>query len=89
MVFHRCSVFLQTARDLLNSLVCVAHFSKKFIGAFYERVHEIYWCSSSIACQEKRTDWILRIFTFNDKNPSYLPIILTLQFFLRVKMIKE
>ena len=27
------------------------------------------------------TDWILRIFTFNDKNPLYLPIILTLHFF--------
>ena len=31
------------------------------------------------ACQEKRTDWVLRIFTFNDKNPLYLPIISTLQ----------
>ena len=46
-----------------------------------EKVHETYWCSSSIACQEKRTDWILRIFPFNDKNQLYLPIILTLQFF--------
>ena len=44
-------------------------------------VHETYWCSSSIAFQEKRTDWILKIFTFNDKNPSFLPITLTLQFF--------
>ena len=43
-------------------------------------VHETYLCSSSVACQEKRTDWILRIFTFNDKNSLYLPIILTLQF---------
>ena len=32
-------------------------------------VHETYWCSSSIAFQERRTDWILKIFTFNDKNP--------------------
>ena len=46
-----------------------------------KKVHETYWCSSSIACQEKRTDWILRIFTFNDKNPLYLRIILTLQLF--------
>ena len=37
------------------------------------------------ACQEKRTDWILWIFTFNDKNPLYLPIISTLQFFRRSK----
>ena len=31
---------------------------------------------------------IIRIFTFNDKNPLYLPIILTLHF-LRVKVIKQ
>ena len=50
-------------------------------------VHETYWGSSSIACQEKGTDWILRIFTFNDKNPSYLLIIfkIMLQFFWRSK----
>ena len=35
----------------------------------------------AIACKEKTTDWILRIFTFNDKNPLYLPLISTLQFF--------
>ena len=29
----------------------------------------------------KKTDWILRIFTFNDKNPLYLPKISTLHFF--------
>ena len=46
-----------------------------------KKVHVTYWCTSSIACQENRTDWILRIFTFNDKNPLYLPIILTLHFF--------
>ena len=34
-----------------------------------------------LVCQEKRTDWILRILAFNDKNPLYLPIISTLQFF--------
>ena len=46
-----------------------------------KKVHENYCCSRNIACQVKRTDWILRIFTFNDKNPLYLPIILTLHFF--------
>ena len=46
-----------------------------------KKVHETYWCSGSIACQEKRTDWTLRIFTCNEKNPLYLPIISTLQFF--------
>ena len=36
---------------------------------------------AAIARQEKRTDCILRIFTLNDKNPLYLPIISTLRFF--------
>ena len=44
-------------------------------------VRENYFCSSSIACQERRKDWIPRIFTFNNKDRLYLPIILTLQFF--------
>ena len=35
-----------------------------------------------MAGKEKRTDWILRIFTFNDKNLLYLPLILKIQFFL-------
>ena len=46
-----------------------------------KKIHENYWCCSSIACQEKRTDWILKIFTFNDKNRSCLPITSTLQFY--------
>ena len=39
----------------------------------------LHW---SITWQEKRPDWILRIFTFNNKNTLYLPIISTLKFFL-------
>ena len=46
-----------------------------------KKVHKTYWCSSSIGYQDQRTDLILRIFTFNDKNTLYLPIILTLHFF--------
>ena len=53
-----------------------------------KKVHENYWCSS-IACQEKRTHWILRIFTFTDKNPLYLPHNFNISDFLRVKVIKE
>ena len=71
------SNLLQTARGVLNTLICVVYFSSNFNSVF----HENYWCCSSIACQEKGTDWILRIFTFNDKNRFYLPIFLTLQFF--------
>ena len=46
-----------------------------------KRFNKTYFCSSGIASQEKRADWILRIFTFNNKNPPYLPISSTLQFF--------
>ena len=34
-----------------------------------KKVDETYWCSRSIACEEKIADWILKIFTFNYKNP--------------------
>ena len=83
------SILLQTGRGILSSLFCAVHFSSNFNSVFHKKVHETYWRSSSIVCKETRTDWLLRIFTFNDKNPLYLPIILTLQFFLRVKVIKE
>ena len=73
------SNLLQTARVILNSLICVVHFSSNFNSVFHE--NENYWCCSSIACQEKGTDLIFRIFTFNDKNRLYLPIFLTLHFF--------
>ena len=75
------SNLLQTARGILNSLICVFHFSSNFNSVFHKKVHENYWGCSSIACQEKGTDRILRIFTFNDKNQLYLPIFLTLHFF--------
>ena len=75
------SNLLQTARRILNSLICVIHFSNNFNSVFHEKVHENYWCCSSIAYQVKETDWILRIFTFNEKNRLYFPIISTLMFF--------
>ena len=75
------SNILQTARSILNSLICVVHFSSNFNSVFHKKVHANCWCCSSIACQEKGTDRILRIFTFNDKNRLYLPIFSTLQFF--------
>ena len=46
-----------------------------------KKVNETCCCSCSRACKEKKTGWILRIFTFNDKNLLYLPLISTLQFF--------
>ena len=75
------SNLLQTAGGILHSLICIVHFSSNFKSIFHKKVHENYWCCSSMACQEKGTDWTLRIFTFNDKNRLYLPIISTLQFF--------
>ena len=71
-------VLLQTAtRSILTSLIT---FLTTLIVHSIKRFYETYRCTSSMACQEKRTDWILRIFTLNDKNPLYLPIISTLQF---------
>ena len=75
------SNLLQTARGILNSLSVLSTFVTILIVYSIKKVPENYWCCSSIACQEKRTDWILRIFTFNDKNRLYLPIISTRQFF--------
>ena len=69
------SDLLKTARGILNSLICVVHFSNNFDSVFYKKFHENYWWCSSIACQQKGTDWILRLFTFNDKNRLYLPKI--------------
>ena len=69
------------SKDVLNSLICVVYFSKHFNSVFHKKNYETYWRSSIIACHEKTRDWILRIFTFNDKNPLYLRIILTPQFF--------
>ena len=74
------SNLLQTARSILNSLICVVHFSSNFNSVFHKKVHENYWSCSSIACQEKGTDRIFRIFTFNNKNRLYLPVFLTLHF---------
>ena len=54
-----------------------------------KKVQETYWCSSRIACQEKRRDCILRIFTFNYKNQLNLCINLTLQFFWGSKWTKS
>ena len=75
------SNLLQAARGILNSLIYVVHFSSNFKRVFHKKVHENYWCCSSITCLEKGTDRILRIFTFNDKNRLYLPIFLRLHFF--------
>ena len=83
------SILLQAARNILNGLICVAHFSNHVNSAFHKKVHETYWYSSSKACQEKITGRILRILPFNDTNPLYLRITSTPCSFLRVKVIKE
>ena len=54
-----------------------------------KRIHETYWCSSSTACQVKRTDWILRISIFNDKTSSYILITMTLQCFWGSKWLRS
>ena len=79
--FKMFSSLLQAVRCILNSFICLVYFSNSFNSALYEKIHETFWCSSSIACQEKRTDGILRIFIFNDKNPLCLYIISALYIF--------
>ena len=75
-------IIFQTAGGILKSLICVVHFCSNFNSVFHKKIDETYWCSSSTAYQEKRTDWILRIFTFDDKNLFYPPPkISTLHFF--------
>ena len=69
------SILLQTASSIINSFTCVILTPLTVYSI--KNVHETYWYCSSKACQEKRKDWILRIFSFNDKNPLYLPIIAT------------
>ena len=80
------SIILQTARSTLKSLICVFHFSKNFNSVFHKKLSgalPIYHTK-----EKEQILYIIRIFTFNDKNPLYLPIILTLHF-LRVKVIKQ
>ena len=54
-----------------------------------KKVQETYRCSSRVACEEKIRDWILRIFTLNDKNSLNLCIISILQFFWGSNWIKS
>ena len=75
------SILLLTARCILNSLICVVHFSNDLNSVFHIKGSGTYWCSSSVACLETRRDWILRILTFNDKNPLNFCIISKLQIF--------
>ena len=46
-----------------------------------KKLHETCHYSRSIARKEKRKTEYLEYYFFNDKNPLYLPLISTLQFF--------
>ena len=83
MAFQIFGILLQTARGILNSLICVSLFIFLIALIVYstKKIDETYWSSSIVACQGKRTDCILRVFTCNEKNLLYLPIISILQFF--------
>ena len=72
------SIILLTVRRILKSLIYVVHFCNNFMVYSIKKVHEIYWCSSSIAYQDETIDWLLRISTKNPLNP---PIVSTLCFF--------
>ena len=80
MVFHRCSVFFYRQQGVYK-IVWLLTFLTTLIVYSIKKFHETYWCCSSKERKKKRTDWILnRIFNLHDKNPLYLPIILTLQY---------
>ena len=81
MVFQMFSILLQTARGILNSLICVVHFSNNFNSVFHKKGSWNLLVLLQCSMQRKKTDWIVRIFTFNDKNPLYHSLISTLQFF--------
>ena len=82
MAFHRCSVFFYRHQGVYQIVWSVLFTSLTTLIVYSEkRVQETYWCSIRIPCQEKIRDWILTIFTFNDKDPLNLCVILTLQFF--------
>ena len=86
MVFHRCSIFFCRQQGVHYIVWFMLYTSLTTLIAYsIKKVYETYWCSSSIAFQEKRTDWILIIFTFNDKNPLCHRITLILQYLWRSK----
>ena len=62
------SILLQTAGGVLNSLILCFTFLTTLIVYSTRKVHEYYWCSSNIACQEKEQIGFLKYFFFNDKN---------------------
>ena len=74
------SNFLQTKRDIVNSLFCTVLFSEIFSSVLSKENKETFCCFRSIACKRRRTDWILSIFSFNNKNSLYPSLILTFQF---------
>ena len=47
-------ILLQTARGMLNSVICTAHFSDNFNTVFYKKIERLLYFYS-IACK-KRTD---------------------------------
>ena len=79
--FINVLIYFTDSKVCIKNLICVVHSCKKFNSIFHEEGSWKYRCSSSTGYQKKRTDWILRIFTFNDKNLLYLPKISTLHCF--------
>ena len=75
MSFHRVfSILFQTRRDILDSMINIVLFPKNFHSVFNRKVRETYCCFCSIACEEKRAHYIIRIFTLNNKNRLNLPL---------------
>ena len=52
------SNLLQTAGGILNSLICIVHFSSNFNSVFHKKVHENYWCCSSVASKKEQIGYL-------------------------------
>ena len=62
------SILSKTANDIVNSVICTAHFPENFNSVFNKEIEKRNFWRCSIACKKGRTDLIIRIFSFNNKN---------------------
>ena len=67
------------SKGTLNSVICNAHFSDNFNSVFNRKIEKIFCVCAVNHIKKGRADWILRIFSFNNKNSFYLSLTLTLQ----------
>ena len=68
------SALLQTARGMLNSLICVAKFSDNFNSVFHiKKLDKLIDTVAVLHVKKKGIDWMFRVFTLNNKNHYTFP----------------